>query len=56
MLASGELLSDWLLRNINAIGSVPEGYAPSDLPFLLKVLSVRTALSIQAGFFLLSVC
>lgn len=41
-------LSDWLQNNITAVGYVPEGYSFDSLPFLLKVLSVRTALSIQA--------
>lgn len=42
------LLSAWLAKNPTAVGIVPPSYAPNDLPFLFKVLSVRTALSIQA--------
>lgn len=42
------LLSAWLANNPAAVGRVPPAYAPNDLPFLFKVLSVRTALSIQA--------
>lgn len=42
-----ELLSDWLKANATAVGFVPSGYVADDLPYLFKVLSVRTALSIQ---------
>ena len=41
------LLSDYLLSTPNAVGQVPEGYDSTDLPFLFKVLSIKTALSIQ---------
>lgn len=40
-------LSDWLHENQTAVGYVPSAYSSDSLPFLLKVLSVRTALSIQ---------
>jgi mannose-6-phosphate isomerase len=46
--ATNELLADWLRANPSAVGHVPAGYAGSDLPFLFKVLSIQTALSIQA--------
>lgn len=42
------LLSDWLKENPTAVGTVPPGYSPNDLPFMFKVLSINTALSIQA--------
>eukprot|EP01037_Dinobryon_pediforme_P046225 gene46225-59362_t len=42
------LLSDWLKDKPNFVGTVPHGYPSNDLPFLFKVLSVKTALSIQA--------
>ena len=45
---SNEFLLDWLKDNPSAIGRVPEGYPSGDLPFLFKVLSINTALSIQA--------
>ena len=48
MLADGTPLLDWLQANPTSVGQLPEGYAPGDLPFLFKVLSIRTALSIQA--------
>jgi mannose-6-phosphate isomerase len=40
-------LSSWLRENPTAVGYVPSGYTADSLPFLLKVLSIRTALSIQ---------
>ena len=42
-----QLLSDLLKGNSNLVGTVPEGYTNNDLPFLFKVLSIKTALSIQ---------
>lgn len=42
-LGDGTLLGDWLKQNPQALGE-----SLQDLPFLFKVLSVRTALSIQA--------
>jgi mannose-6-phosphate isomerase len=45
---SGQLLREWLTRHPEAVGLVPSGYPSNDLPFLFKVLSVETALSIQA--------
>lgn len=47
VLPDGEPLLDWLTRNCNAVGYVPTDYTPDNLPFLFKVLSVRTALSLQ---------
>jgi mannose-6-phosphate isomerase len=44
------LLSNWLSENPEAVGKVPDGYPSNDLPFLFKVLSVNTALSIQVSF------
>lgn len=44
----GKLLSDWLKENSSTVGVTAGGYPADDLPFLFKVLSVRTALSIQA--------
>lgn len=41
-------LLDWLQANPSAVGIVPKGYPTDDLPFLFKVLSINTALSIQA--------
>ena len=46
--SSNEFLLDWLKDNPSAIGRVPQGYPSGDLPFLFKVLSINTALSIQA--------
>lgn len=43
-----QLLKDWLLENPSTIGRVPSGYDGKDLPFLFKVLSINTALSIQS--------
>ena len=36
------------MRNSTTLGFVPSAYSSTELPFLLKVLSVGTALSIQA--------
>ena len=44
---NGKLLSDWLKLNNEVVGKVPKGYPIDDLPFMLKILSIRTALSIQ---------
>lgn len=44
---SDEYLLDWLKQRPEAVGKVPPGYPSNDLPFLFKVLSIRTALSIQ---------
>lgn len=44
----GHLLSEKLKETPEAVGFVPEDYVPNDLPFLFKVLSIQTALSIQA--------
>jgi mannose-6-phosphate isomerase len=43
-----EPLLDWLQANPSAVGTVPKGYPNDNLPFLFKVLSIKTALSIQA--------
>lgn len=42
-----KLLLDVLKESSALVGSVPDGYVSDDLPFLFKVLSIRTALSIQ---------
>ena len=44
-----ESLQHYLNRNPDAIGTVPTGSQTGDLPFMFKVLSIRTALSIQVG-------
>lgn len=44
---TGVPLLDYLKSNPNAVGMVPERYSSDQLPFIFKVLSVRTALSIQ---------
>jgi len=43
-----ESLKNYLSQNPETIGVVPAGSLPGDLPFMFKVLSIRTALSIQA--------
>mmetsp|Transcript_1199 Transcript_1199/g.1245 ORF Transcript_1199/g.1245 Transcript_1199/m.1245 type:complete len:205 (-) Transcript_1199:59-673(-) len=48
MSKSGEKLSDYLKTCNDAVGVVPSGYPPDDLPFMMKVLSIKTALSIQS--------
>lgn len=40
-------LGDVLKENPHFVGFVPQGYPSDDLPFLFKVLSINTALSIQ---------
>lgn len=40
-------LSEWLSDKPSKVGFVPEEYPKNDLPFLFKVLSISTALSIQ---------
>ena len=47
-LTDGKELSTWLKENPSTVGFVPDGYPGDDLPFLFKVLSIRTALSIQS--------
>jgi mannose-6-phosphate isomerase len=42
-----DLLSDWIEANPAVVGAVPSDYKNSEIPFLFKVLSVNTALSIQ---------
>lgn len=44
---TGRPLSEWLREHPASVGTVPVGYPRDDLPFLFKVLSVETALSIQ---------
>mmetsp|Transcript_22841 Transcript_22841/g.38223 ORF Transcript_22841/g.38223 Transcript_22841/m.38223 type:complete len:436 (-) Transcript_22841:1175-2482(-) len=44
---NNELLLSWLADKPASVGSVPTGYPYNNLPFLFKVLSVRTALSLQ---------
>ena len=46
--SSNQYLLDWLQSNPSAVGRVPQGYSGDDLPFMFKVLSINTALSIQA--------
>lgn len=41
-------LLEFLQKNQHYIGSVPADYPANDLPFMFKILSIRTALSIQA--------
>lgn len=48
VVGSSEPLLDWIRNHEQSVGLVPTGYTSDDLPFLFKVLSVRTALSIQA--------
>lgn len=43
----GPALLDILKSNPSLIGVIPPEYECNDLPFLFKVLSIRTALSIQ---------
>jgi mannose-6-phosphate isomerase len=47
-LLNGTTLLEILNKNPNFVGKVPEGYPIDDLPFLFKILSIRTALSIQS--------
>ena len=47
VLPSNQLLADYLASNPSSVGRVPQGYPGGNLPFLFKVLSVRTALSLQ---------
>jgi mannose-6-phosphate isomerase len=47
-VSSSTFLLDVLKQHNEIIGVVPDGYAVDDLPFLFKVLSIQTALSIQA--------
>lgn len=44
------LLADWLRDRPHLVGQVPNNYPRNNLPFLFKVLSVGTALSIQVYF------
>jgi mannose-6-phosphate isomerase class I len=44
-----ESLQQYLARHPEAIGVVPAGSRAEDLPFMFKVLSIRTALSIQVS-------
>ena len=48
LVDGGQLLKDHLADKPHLVGTVPPSYPANDLPFLFKVLSVRTALSIQA--------
>jgi mannose-6-phosphate isomerase len=45
---SNQSLLSYVNSNQSAVGIVPHDCQSNDLPFLFKVLSVRTALSIQA--------
>jgi mannose-6-phosphate isomerase class I len=44
---TGEPLSSWLDRHPGSIGFNPEKSGIDALPFMLKILSIKTALSIQ---------
>ena len=49
--ATGIPLYDWLQASGRAeglVGIVPDGYPANDIPYMFKVLSIHTALSIQA--------
>ena len=52
IVSTGETLSAWLRRYPTAVGAVAEGYPSDNLVFLLKILSIRTALSIQVRHFI----
>lgn len=41
-------LLEFIQKNRHFIGNVPSDYPEDDLPFMFKILSIRTALSIQA--------
>lgn len=41
-------LLEWIQNHRHYVGKVPAGYEDNDLPFMFKVLSINTALSIQA--------
>ncbi len=45
-----QLLSEYLMNHPTDVGIVPDGYNEHDLPFLFKVLSIKTALSIQVCY------
>jgi mannose-6-phosphate isomerase len=47
LTTTGEPLKDWLATRPELVGTVPPGYPLNDLPFLFKILSIETALSIQ---------
>jgi hypothetical protein len=49
MLNHVYVCTDWLSTRPGAVGRVPKNYSKTDLPFMFKVLSVKTALSIQVG-------
>ncbi len=56
MLYEGKYdFSEFLKRNPTMVGFVPESYPGDDLPFLFKVLSIQTALSIQVLFVAISI-
>lgn len=48
VLATGETLKHWIERHPGSLGEKIQQRFGSELPYLFKVLSVRTALSIQA--------
>ena len=47
VIGTKEPLLSWLGKHPYAVGRVPKGYKGDDLPFMFKVFSVKTALSIQ---------
>ncbi|RYH31249.1 hypothetical protein EON65_03160 [archaeon] len=49
IMGSDATLASWLSDKPDLVGKVPEGYVNNDLPFLFKILSIRTALSIQVN-------
>ena len=46
---SDDMFLDWLRVRPAAVGRVPKTYDGNDLPFMFKVLSIETALSIQVN-------
>jgi hypothetical protein len=53
LLHNDQSLLDWLSTRPGAVGRVPKNYSKTDLPFMFKVLSVKTALSIQVCLYLI---
>jgi mannose-6-phosphate isomerase class I len=48
-LDDGRFLADLLKENPQLVGKVPSDCPSDDLPYLFKVLSISTALSIQVN-------
>lgn len=53
-LLDGRYFLDHLREKPDDVGIVPAGYESSDLPYLFKVLSIQTALSIQVCLYLMN--